>query len=199
MYPQNYIQQMPTPVSLIARLRSESDGGDWQQFVDLYTDLIRRWFVRAGVPATELDDLLQDCMLALLKGIKHFDHNGHVGAFRCWLKSVVVHRATSWFRQYRGRREFTVDRLPFDLTTVADRLFPSEWEKEHDEYVLRKLLRVVKADFSDTTWTAFYRQSFENASPAELAIELGISQNAVLLAKCRVLRRLRTLAEGLID
>lgn len=195
----SYKNQMPTPVSLLARLKCDNDATDWQRFVNLYVDLIRRWFIRAGIPTHELDDLLQDCMVSLMKGIKQFEHNGRPGAFRCWLKSVVVHRAASWFRSYRSRREFAFAGLPSEFASIEDQMLPLEWEKEHDDYVLQKLLRIVKADVSETTWVAFYRQAFENVQPTSLASELGISENAVLLAKSRVLRRLRKLAEGLID
>jgi RNA polymerase sigma-70 factor (ECF subfamily) len=190
---------VPTPLSLLARLRSDNQGDHWRLFCDLYSGLIRRWFIRAGIPAVELDDLLQDSMLALVNGIRQFDHNGRAGAFRCWLKSVVVHRAATWFRRNRGRKEMFVSGLLVTIESINDRMLPSEWEKEHDQYVLQKLLRLVKTEVSETTWTAFYRQAFENASAATVALDLGISVNAALLAKSRVLRRLRALAEGLID
>ena len=36
-------------------------------------------------------------------------------------------------------------------------------------------------------------------APADVAVELGLSLNSVLLAKSRVLRRLRSEAQGLVD
>ncbi len=199
MIQQRVDNQVPTPHSLLTRLRDGSDGDDWQLFHELYADLMRRWFLRAGIPAGELEDLMQDSLLALVNGIRRFDHNGRTGAFRTWLKTVVLHRAASWFRCFRGRQEFAGTIQPSELAAVEDRMLPAEWEREHDEHVLRKLLRLVKADVSETTWSAFYQQSFENALPADVALKLGISQNAALLAKSRVVRRLRVLAQGLID
>jgi RNA polymerase sigma-70 factor (ECF subfamily) len=49
------------------------------------------------------------------------------------------------------------------------------------------------------TWRAFRRQVVDGAAAAAVATELGISVNAALLAKSRVLRRLRDEAGGLLD
>jgi RNA polymerase sigma-70 factor, ECF subfamily len=199
MIPQGIDNQFPTPLSLLARLRSGSDGTDWKNFVDLYSDLIRRWLARAGVPAGEVDDLLQDSLVDLVNGISQFDHNGRAGAFRNWLKTVVVHRAASWFRRSHRRRELASETLLPWTTAIEDRMQASGWQQEHDEYVLRNLMQRVRCDVSETTWTAFYRQAVKNAMPADVALELGISKNAAILAKSRVLRRLRDLAQGLVD
>ena len=60
-------------------------------------------------------------------------------------------------------------------------------------------LELVRAEFEDRTWQAFWRVTVEEKTTADVAEALGISVNAVRLAKSRVLRRLRTELEGLID
>ncbi len=74
-----------------------------------------------------------------------------------------------------------------------------KWDEEHDAMVLKRIVKVVRADFKETTWTAFQRYAIEKTPPAEVAAELNISLNSVLLAKSRVLRRMREEAAGLID
>jgi RNA polymerase sigma-70 factor (ECF subfamily) len=73
------------------------------------------------------------------------------------------------------------------------------WDEEHDRYVIRCLLELVELEFEPATVRAFRRVAFEEASGAEAARELGISVAAVYAARSRVLRRLRELAEGLLD
>ena len=55
----------------------------------------------------------------------------------------------------------------------------------------QRALRQVQHQVEERTWTAFWRVTVENRSTAEVAAELGISANAVRLAKSHVLRRLR--------
>ena len=50
-----------------------------------------------------------------------------------------------------------------------------------------------------TTWSAFWRTALDGAAPAAVAAELGISPNAVHIARSRVLARLREEARGFVD
>lgn len=50
---------------------------------------------------------------------------------------------------------------------------------------------MVRSEFEDRTWQAFWRVAVEGHATAEVAADLGITANAVRQAKSRVLRRLR--------
>ena len=63
----------------------------------------------------------------------------------------------------------------------------------------RRATELIARDFEETTWKAFVMVVIEDRTPAEAATELGISTNAVYLAKGRVLSRLREEFGGLID
>ena len=65
--------------------------------------------------------------------------------------------------------------------------------------MLRCLLELAELEFEPTTVRAFRRLALEGASGSEAAGELGLSLAAVYAARSRVLRRLRELAEGLLD
>ena len=73
------------------------------------------------------------------------------------------------------------------------------WDREHDQHVIGRLLELLEPDFRPATWRAFRRQVLEGAPAEAVAAELGLSVNAVLIAKSRVLQRLRRLSENLID
>src|SRR5206468_872600 len=62
-----------------------------------------------------------------------------------------------------------------------------------------RLLEVAEPEFAPSTWQAFQRLAVDGRPAAEVAAELGTTVNAVLLAKSRVLRRLRQEARGLVD
>ena len=71
-----------------------------------------------------------------------------------------------------------------------------EWDREHDRHVSQKLLELVKNDFEPTTWDAFRRFALDGVPASKVAEEMGISENAVLLSKSRILKRLRREAGG---
>ena len=72
------------------------------------------------------------------------------------------------------------------------------WDREHDEYVARRLLNLMEPEFAERTWRAFRRQVLDGIKADEVARELGTTVNAVLLAKSRVLNRLRQEGRGLM-
>jgi RNA polymerase sigma-70 factor (ECF subfamily) len=73
------------------------------------------------------------------------------------------------------------------------------WNREHDQHVTASLLRTVQGDFAPVTWQAFRRYVLEGEPAARRAGELGVSLNSVLLAKSRVLKRLRQELPGLVE
>jgi RNA polymerase sigma-70 factor (ECF subfamily) len=72
------------------------------------------------------------------------------------------------------------------------------WDQEHDQHVVRRLLDLIEPDFRPTTRQAFRRQVVDGAPAEVVALELGLTVNAVLIAKSRVLQQLRRQAGGLV-
>jgi RNA polymerase sigma-70 factor (ECF subfamily) len=57
----------------------------------------------------------------------------------------------------------------------------------------------MQGEFEPATWQACWATLAEGRPAAEVAAQQGITENAVYIAKCRVLRRLRREFEGLIE
>ena len=73
------------------------------------------------------------------------------------------------------------------------------WDEDHDRHVAQTLVESIRLEFRPETWRTFEATVRDGDSSADVAERLGISVNAVLIAKSRVLKRLRQKAEGLID
>jgi RNA polymerase sigma-70 factor (ECF subfamily) len=73
------------------------------------------------------------------------------------------------------------------------------WDREHDEHVVVSLMQRVQGDFAPATWQAFRRHVLEGEPAVQVAEALGLSLNSVLLAKSRVLKRLRQELAGLVE
>lgn len=73
------------------------------------------------------------------------------------------------------------------------------WNQQHDLHVAKQLMAQVEPDFAPQTWTAFKRVTIDGRRADSVAAELGVSLNAVFIAKSRVLRRLRQEAAGLVE
>jgi len=75
----------------------------------------------------------------------------------------------------------------------------SLWEAEYQQHLVGQALRIMRTDFQETTWKACWETLVAGRPAAEVAAELGLSENAVFVARCRVLRRLREELAGLLD
>jgi RNA polymerase sigma-70 factor (ECF subfamily) len=187
-----------TPVSLLERLRSHPDQGSWSRFVDLYTPLIRGWVARHGLQPTDVDDLSQDVLTAIVRELPEFHHDLRRGAFRRWLRTVVVNRLRNFWRaRDRAARQAAEPALALleDPASSLSRV----WDEEHDKHIARRLLLLIEPDFEPVTWQAFRLLVLDGLETGDVASRLGVSPNAVRIAKSRVLSRFRREAEGLID
>jgi RNA polymerase sigma-70 factor (ECF subfamily) len=191
-----------TSLSLLHRLRHAPESESWNRLVEVYMPLIRAWLRKYDVQETDADDLVQEVLLAVSKDLGKFEHGGQPGAFRGWLKAILVNRLRNFWRVRKRRPKTTgeshIDERLADLENPTSEL-SRLWDQEHDQYVLRQLLALVKPHFAPNTWTAFCRVALEGQRPRDVALELQISLNAVVIAKSRVLSRLRQEAEGLVD
>jgi RNA polymerase sigma-70 factor (ECF subfamily) len=73
------------------------------------------------------------------------------------------------------------------------------WDQEHDEQVTRRLLEMIRPRFEAKTWQAFKRVALDAADVDHVAHELGMSVNAVFIAKSRVLHLLRQEGQDMLD
>ena len=142
--------------------------------------------------------MAQDVCLAITRDLAGFDHAGRPGAFRLWVRTIALNRVRGYWRASQGAR---LPRGGQDLDRIAD---PEDhlsllWDREHDLFLVGRLMEVIEPEFAPATWRAFRRQAIDGMSAAQAAEELGTSVNAVLIAKSRVLRRLRREGDGLID
>jgi RNA polymerase sigma-70 factor (ECF subfamily) len=192
---------METSVSLLERLAGSPDEDDWRRLLDLYQPLLRTWMTWAGVEASDRDDLSQEVLLVVFREVNRFERRGD-GAFRGWLRTILANRVRDYFRGRRYRPEATGDseflgRL--DELESPDSELSKLWDREHDEHVAAALMRRVQGDFAATTWDAFRRHVLEGERAARVAEALGLSFNSVLLAKSRVLKRLREELAGFVE
>ena len=191
-----------TSLSLLDRAAAQADSESWDRLVELYAPLLKRWLDRHHVQDSDADDLIQEVLTVVARELPAFRHNQRKGAFRNWLRTILVHRLRDFWRARQYRPIATGDSdIQRKLDELADETSEVSriWNQQHDEHVMRQLFAAVRPKVAPKTWEAFRRQMFDGASASEAAGELGISVDSAYAAKSRVLRILRQEAGGLID
>lgn len=189
-----------TSVSLLERLAQSGDDADWQKLIIIYRPFIEK--VVLGYPslASHADDVAQEVMLVLMRELPVFQRQ-RTGSFRSWLRNVTVNQLRIVLRKNRLERTGGALELEQQIEALADPLSAAakKWDEEHDRAVLQRVIEVVRPTVNHRTWQAFERYALADEAPAQVAAELEMSLNSVLLAKSRILRRLRDEARGLVD
>jgi RNA polymerase sigma-70 factor (ECF subfamily) len=186
---------LTTPPSLLERLRQTQESDAWERFVEIYTPLLFAWTKRLGLSDHEAADLVQDVFTILVEQMPQFVYDKEK-SFRSYLKTVLLNR---WRNQVRRRATENVVRHPALESVAGDDGPVAELEEaEYRKYLVTRALAVMKAEFEPATWQACWEFVVSGRSADEVARQLGMSVNAVYLAKSRVLRRLRQELSGFL-
>jgi RNA polymerase sigma-70 factor (ECF subfamily) len=113
--------------------------------------------------------------------------------FRGWLRTITQNKIHDHFRRL-GREPGGVGgtdaQLRFaQLPAPAVHEEPSAEEAEPSLVV--RGLDLIRGEFSERTWQAFWRTAVEGRAAKDVGAELAMSPGAVRVAKSRVLHRLR--------
>lgn len=191
-----------TSLSLLARAQ-DRDEAAWTRLVSLYTPLVERWCRRASLPHDAVEDVSQNVFVAVASYLATFSHDRGQGSFRKWLRTIARTKIADYWRTHPPGTEPTggSDAYGF-LVEIPDQAV-DEWldspDSEEAGLVYRRALELIVTDFEERSWQAFWRVVVEDQRPTEVARDLGITPNAVYLAKARVLARLREEFTGLLD
>ena len=131
--------------------------------------------------------------------VNHMEDRGWDTWARDHARSVI-----DFFSHTARQHHLDVDRQIFplitgrgdaSLETSVDRLRQDQgWLEEN----WREVLAQLQPDFAPATWQAFQRL-LAGDEPKAVAAALGLSLNAVFVAKSRILKRLRDAASDLTD
>jgi RNA polymerase sigma-70 factor (ECF subfamily) len=188
-----------TSTSLLRRVKAQ-DQEAWGRLVALYHPLVYRWCRQTGLQEADAVDVGQEVFRAVSRGMADFRHDRPGDTFRGWLRRITQNKLRDHALTCRpelvgvgGDGALQVlSRVPSDGAELGD-------QAEEADFVYRRAVELVGSEFEEQTRKAFWRVVLEDHSPEDVARDLGMTVNAVYLAKSRILRRLREEFEDLIE
>ncbi len=183
-----------TRPSLLVRLRDPGDGSAWEEFIEIYTPLLRQLARRKGLQESDAADLTQDVFRAVARAIERYDHDPTRGAFRAWLfriaRNLIVNQLVARRRHPPGVGGDSAARLLERQPAPAEEetaLFLDEYRRR----LLSWAAEQVRGEFRTATWQSFWMAGVEGRPAKEVAEALGLSIGAVYHNKSRVMTRIR--------
>jgi RNA polymerase sigma-70 factor (ECF subfamily) len=187
--------QQQTSFTLLERLRA-NEGEAWRIMVQLYTPLVHHWCVKSGVRGADAEDVAQEVLRVAASHMSDFRRDRPGDSFRAWLRGITRNMVLQHFRR-GGRHPEAAGGTDAQrrLQAVADH-GPADPPEEEDpveelDALRRRALELVRGEFEERTWQAFWMTVVDGRSPVDIAADTGVSPAAVRMAKSRVLRRLK--------
>ena len=183
----NVLQGPETRLSLIGKLHDPAAAEAWAEFVRLYQPVVFRVARQRGLQHADAEDLTQDVLATVGRKVAGFDFQ-HGGSFRGWLlkitRDLVVNKLT------RGPRE--VGSGDSDVRDLMNQCSGRDetltlLRIEHQRLVLHQAAERLRPLIRQPFWLT----AVEGGSIADVAKQLGETEGAVRVARCRVLARLR--------
>ena len=173
----------------------------WDRLVDVWGPVIYGWCRKHDVQPADAEDIVQEVLLQVFLKAPEFER----GTFRGWVSTTTYHKIMDHFRY--GRKHPKAAGGSSANRRIQDQPDAGDGESVDDSgivarvdsnaLIVRRVLQVIRGDFKDHTFKAFWKTAVDGLSTADVAEDLGMTVPAVRQAKARVLRRLRDELDGM--
>jgi RNA polymerase sigma-70 factor (ECF subfamily) len=179
-----------TSLTLLERIRGRDEEA-WRRLLHLYAPLVNRWCGLKGLRGQDAEDVQQEVFRAVAASLEGFRRDRAGDTFRGWLRGITRNKVLDHYRRRGSQPEAQGGTDAHrQLEQVAEADIPDDPEEEVGG-LYRRALELVRSEFEERTWNAFWRTAVEGQSPSDIATDLGVTPAAVRKAKSRVLHRLR--------
>jgi RNA polymerase sigma-70 factor (ECF subfamily) len=186
-----------TTSTLLDRMKAD-DQTVWGKFCERFRQPLLAFARRFGLSDAEADDALQDILTAFVEAYRAGKYDREKGRLSSWLFGIAYRQIANRRREravQQGKRDPRGDQTSFWGKVPDEAEAEQRWDADWENAVLEACLRQVRSEVSENTYAAFERTVRLGRTPDEAAAELGMTRNAVYVAKHRVLKRLEELMQ----
>jgi len=190
---------IPTRYSLLSRLHNWDDQESWKVFFDTYWRLIYEVAIKSGLTAAEAQDVVQETIISVAKGIHRFERSRELGSFKNWLRTLIrwrIHdqvsrrippttRGSDFFGQ--AAANLLLNKIP-DTAGIS---LEATWEREWQQNLLDAAIDRVKRRVKEEHYQMFDLYVLKKWPVTKVARTLRVSSGQVYLAKHRVARLIK--------
>ncbi len=189
----------PTTTGELEDLKDARHETAWHQFSDRYRPMIMNYAQkRFRLSSADAEEAAQGTMIAFAVAYQKGQYDREKGRLRKWLFGIATNQIRNLQRKRGQNREVQI----VDQTTGTGFIahIPDDgaelekiWEEAWRQAVYQQCIKEVRVQFDRKTVQAFELFARQGLSAQEVADKLGMTQNAVFLAKHKILKRIREL------
>lgn len=172
-----------TNITLIERVKNRLDQDSWEEFTTTYEPYIQAILRRSGLANQQVDDVTQDILLSLWKGMDNFEYDPDQCKFRTWLFTVCKNKLFTHFKANQKNKANVSLQVDQDLATESE--LDGMIEKEWQIYIGKKAFEKVKILFKPHIIESYL--AFQNGdTPLDISKKHKIAENTVYVYNKRV-------------
>ncbi len=176
--------------TLLQQMR-EGDEKAWFAFREFYKPLIATRGRDYRLNADEIEQLVQNVLLAIFREHVLTNYDKSRGKFRDYLRTITSRQAARLIAQRPNAR------VGVEEGDVAAPEADQRWEAEWREFLMQKALEELKATLDTKAYMAFDLHAIQGRPAAEVARLLDITENQVYLTRTRNVARLQGIVNRL--
>lgn len=184
-----------TTTQILDELRKSGDAPAWELFCNHFQPVLISFGRKTGLSVADAEDAAQESLLAFLRAFRQGKYERSRGKLSSWLfgisKRVILKRCSRVpleklvVDKHTGTSFWDLVQDDWNLNQI--------WESQWQQAVLKRCLEQVKREFDAKTFQAFEQYALGQTDIKDVTEQLGLSRNAVYIAKSRILSRLREL------
>ena len=161
----------------------------------MYSPLIFHWCQKRGLRDQDCADVLQEAFRSVVSNIREFRNERAGDTFRGWLRTITRNKINDHLRRTAGEPRAVggtdAERRLGQVAEASDEWLSDGDDATAEQSLYLRAIEMIRKDFKDQTWQAFWRVVVDGRSAQEVGAELGMRPGTVRVAKSRVLKRLR--------
>lgn len=185
-----------TRASLLVDIRNPENERAWAVFSELYRPIVYRMARRRGLQEADAQDLSQRVLMSIAASISGWKPDADHGRFRNWLSRVTRNAIVDTFRRIKPDTAVGGSAI-VRILNQSPAAHETEIEYEYERALFRQAAKLVRAEFREATWKAFWNTTVEGQSIADVAGDLNQSSGAIYTARSRVMKRLKEVVDDL--
>jgi len=182
-----------TTTQILDDLSSENEQV-WNEFNSYFYPVIFNFARKTGFSDTDAEDITQQSLLRFLKAFREGKYIKDKGRLKSWLWGIA-HNVMLDYRRHLPKERLVKGKT--EETSFWDSLEDEHsqmtWNCEWRKMVLSKCLEQIASQVDPKVLRTFELYAFFGRPAEEVAQTLGITANAVYIAKTRVVAKLREL------
>lgn len=179
-----------THTSLLDGLRDRANRPDWQRFHQQFQPFLLSFAKRIGLSDDDARELVAETLACFVSDYPRGVFDRSKGRLRDWLRGVLRNRSLRLWQRRRREAQHAEGVARAAQTARRDCDPDAAYEREWRLELLERSLEVLRRESGVDTFQAFDLLARRGWPAAEVAEMLGISVNAVYVAKHRMLKRL---------